>query len=258
VATELMVNTEANAALLEQVVIGGDLSKLNASDRVAYYRAVCQSVGLNPLTKPFEYLTLNNKLILYAKRDATDQLRGIRGISVERLEREVVEGIYTVTAYGRDASGRTDSALGAVPIETLKGEARANAMMKAETKAKRRLTLSLAGLGWLDELEVEAIGQRVDVDTETGEIVAPTKPKTLAEAITAAAAELPEPGLSGDEFKAWMDAHPINPSDAQAIAHGLFPDQPKGERLSDFQRLVLRDALAEHLEDAAEVDAVLA
>jgi len=85
------------------------------------------------------------------------------------------------------------------------------------------------------------------------EIVAEkSAPKTLADAITAAA-ELPEPGLSGDEFKSWMDAHPVNPSDAQAIAHGLFPDQPKGERLSDAQRYQLRNALAEHIiqEEAA-------
>ena len=33
----------------------------------------------------------------------------------------------------------------------------ANAQMKAVTKAKRRLTLSMCGLGWLDETEVQTI-----------------------------------------------------------------------------------------------------
>jgi hypothetical protein len=44
--------------------------------------------------------------------------------------------------------------------------------MKAETKAKRRVTLSIAGLGWLDETEADAVpGARpVAVDTDTGEI----------------------------------------------------------------------------------------
>jgi len=37
------------------------------------------------------------------------------------------------------------------------GEARANLMMKAETKAKRRVTLSICGLGMLDETEVESL-----------------------------------------------------------------------------------------------------
>jgi hypothetical protein len=40
---------------------------------------------------------------------------------------------------------------------TLKGEARANAELKAVTKAKRRATLSICGLGWLDETEVDDI-----------------------------------------------------------------------------------------------------
>jgi hypothetical protein len=74
--------------------------------------------------------------------------------------------------YGHDQSGRTDSDTGAVSITGLKGENRANAIMKAITKGKRRLTLSLAGLGWLDESEVGSIpsARPVDVDQETGEI----------------------------------------------------------------------------------------
>jgi hypothetical protein len=44
--------------------------------------------------------------------------------------------------------------IGVKAIATLKGEARANAMMTAETKGKRRVTLSICGLGVLDETEV--------------------------------------------------------------------------------------------------------
>jgi hypothetical protein len=46
-----------------------------------------------------------------------------------------------------------------VTVGHLKGDALANALMKAETKAKRRVTLSIAGLGWLDETELETIPQ---------------------------------------------------------------------------------------------------
>jgi hypothetical protein len=59
--------------------------------------------------------------------------------------------------YVRAVKGRTDAAKGAVNISGLKGEALANALMKAETKAKRRATLSICGLGFLDETEVEDI-----------------------------------------------------------------------------------------------------
>lgn len=38
--------------VMETVVIGGDLSELNAAQRAEYYTAVCRSLGLNPLTKP--------------------------------------------------------------------------------------------------------------------------------------------------------------------------------------------------------------
>jgi hypothetical protein len=147
----------APAELLEKVVVGGDLSKLTSGERMVFYRTLCDSVGLNPLSRPFEYLTLNGKLTLYARKDATDQLRELHQVSIERLEREIAEGIYCVTASARNGKGRTDTSLGAVSIEGLKGEARANAMMKAETKAKRRVTLSICGLGLLDETEVETL-----------------------------------------------------------------------------------------------------
>ena len=147
----------ARANVLEKVVIEGDLSVLKPADRVMYYRTVCESVGLNPFTKPFEYIKLNNKLTLYAKRDATDQLRKIHGISVQIVARENVGDVYVVTARATDMTGRTDESVGAVPLKGLQGEALANAFMKAETKAKRRVTLSIAGLGMLDETEATTI-----------------------------------------------------------------------------------------------------
>jgi hypothetical protein len=143
--------------VLESVAVSGDLSGLTAAQRLAYYQAVCRSLGLNPLTKPFEYLTLNGKLRLYALRDCADQLRRLHGISIHITSRERLSDIYVVTAQARDRTGREDESTGAVALGTLKGDALANALMKAETKAKRRVTLSLAGLGWLDETELSTI-----------------------------------------------------------------------------------------------------
>ncbi len=145
------------AAQIEQVLVNGNLAQLSPEQRVSYYNAVCESVGLNPLTRPFEYITLNGKLVLYARRDCADQLRKIHGVSIAIAARELVEGVYVVTARATDRSGRCDEAIGAVPLDKLQGEARANAMMKAETKAKRRVTLSVCGLGMLDENEVDSV-----------------------------------------------------------------------------------------------------
>ena len=165
---------EQDSSIVEQVVMHGDLAELTPKDRVAYYARVCNSLGLNPFTSPFEFIKLNNKLTLYARRDATDQLRSLKGVSVEITNREVSEGVYVVTAKAR-IGDRVDESIGAVDIANLKGEFKANAMMKAETKAKRRVTLSIVGLGWLDETEVADIPkgdvQKVNVNMETGEIV---------------------------------------------------------------------------------------
>lgn len=157
---------------IESVLIGGDLSKLTPEQRVNYYKAVCDSVGLNPLTRPFDYITLNAKLTLYAKKDATDQLRKRDGVSITKLEREVMNDICLVTAYAQTVT-RSDASTGAVSIKGLSGDALANAMMKAETKAKRRVTLSICGLGLLDETEIETVSTAVPtiVNVETGEIV---------------------------------------------------------------------------------------
>jgi hypothetical protein len=146
-----------NTSPIELALIKGDLSLLNPDQRLSYYKSVCDSLGLNSLTKPFEYIELNRKLVLYATRSCTDQLRKVNSVSITVKSRELIGSIYVVTANGKDSNGREDESTGAVNIEGLKGEALANAYMKAETKAKRRVTLSLCGLGMLDESEVETI-----------------------------------------------------------------------------------------------------
>lgn len=142
---------------IEQVLINGDLSRLTEVERLKYYKNVCETLGLNPLTKPFDYISLNGKLTLYARKDATDQLRKIHKVSIKISSRATIEGVHIVTAIGSLPDGRADESVGAVPTSNLKGDVLANAFMKAETKAKRRVTLSICGLGIFDETEVENI-----------------------------------------------------------------------------------------------------
>ncbi len=149
--------TRDAAALMERVLLTGDLAKLTPQDRLRYYMEVCDSLGLNWRTRPFEYLVLNGRMLLYARKDATDQLRALRAISVTILARERVDDLYVVTARATTPDGRTDEAIGAISLMGLKGEALANALMKCESKAKRRVTLSICGLGMSDETEVDAI-----------------------------------------------------------------------------------------------------
>jgi hypothetical protein len=175
---ELQVRSELGE--IEKVLVTGDLKSLTPEQRTSYYQKVCASLGLNPLTKPFDYLVLNNKLVLYANRNCAEQLRRVYGVSITDLCHQVSDGIVTMIVKGRDAQGREDVASASVVISNLKGEALANAYMKAETKAKRRLTLSMCGLGMLDETEVESIpgAQRVQHDAPAASpaIEAPKSP----------------------------------------------------------------------------------
>lgn len=141
----------------EQLLINGNLASLTEDQRVTYYMDTCESLGLNYRTKPFDYITLNGKLTLYARKDATDQIRKIHKVSIVKLEKEFKDGLYICTAYAEDGQGRQDVSTGALSILNLKGEALANAIMKCESKAKRRVTLSICGLGMLDETEVDSI-----------------------------------------------------------------------------------------------------
>jgi hypothetical protein len=170
-APQTPVPPKIGAETMEKVLILGDLKTLTPRERVAYYNGVCQWLGLNPLTQPFSYLHLNGKLLLYAKRECTDQLRKLHGVNLAIKAREVTEGCYVVTAAATLPDGRHDESIGAVPIEGLKGESRANSMMKAETKSKRRATLSICGLGFLDESEVDSVHEAspAAIDPETGE-----------------------------------------------------------------------------------------
>jgi hypothetical protein len=148
------------ASVYESLALRGDISALNPGDKAMYYRSLCERLGLDPITQPFLPLKLNGKEILYASRGATDQLARVHHVNRRIIKEETVNGCYIVTVEAALPSGRTEQSKGAVSIENAKGETLCNAIMKAETKAKRRATLAILGLGMLDETELETIPQR--------------------------------------------------------------------------------------------------
>lgn len=147
--------TNKDGQTLEEVLIQGDLSGLTPEQCVVYYEKVCDSVGINKLTRPFEYMTFQGKKILYARKDCAEQLRKIHKISIYDTQVSQVGSLYIVKVSASTPDGRQDSAIGALNIDNMKGEQLGNAMMKCETKAKRRVTLSICGLGILDESDIE-------------------------------------------------------------------------------------------------------
>ena len=144
-------------AVFESLTLKGDISNLNPQQKAVYLEKLCTSLGLNPLTQPFVPLKLSGKEVLYASRACTDQLAGAKRLTREIVKTETIGDVYVATCKVSDSSGRFDVSTGAVTIGNLKGDALANALMKAETKAKRRATLCFCGLGFLDESEIETI-----------------------------------------------------------------------------------------------------
>ena len=233
-----MVTDLANrqVELLEKVIIEGDLEKLSATERMEYYEKVCDSLGLNPLTRPFDYIKLSGKLTLYAKKDATEQLAKMHHVSIKLQPGRSIEGVYLVQATA-STEYRSVDATGAVPIESLKGEAKANALMKAETKACRRAVLRLVGLGWLDETEVAAVPDAVPVvvDPVTGEIVSPA----LAPSSTGEQAAGPS-GAFQEALQALNEARKqfgMNADELVAMSTNRFGVGPRGLNAQQLDEL---------------------
>lgn len=141
--------------LTSLIIIRGDLSGLSAEQKVTYYRGYCERLGLDPYTKPFDLLRLNGRDILYLSRSGAQQLNKMHGVShaITSRRQDNEAGIYEVTSRASLPDGRHTESIGVASISGLKGDALCNAMMKAETKAKRRATLDLLGLGMLSEEE---------------------------------------------------------------------------------------------------------
>lgn len=171
-------NNEKAFSLIEEVLATGNLANLNPEQRIAILKDLCDSLGLNYRTRPFEFITMNGRLVLYARKDCTDQLRNLHKVSIKIIDRSVANDVYVVTAEASYPDGRTDSSIGAVHIGGLRGDSLANAFMKAETKAKRRVTLSICGLGLLDESEVQDIPEVKNAALDQIEATAKPIPKS--------------------------------------------------------------------------------
>jgi len=235
----------ARANVIESVVIGGDLSKLTPEQRVEYYQAVCRSIGLNPLTKPFDYISLNGKLTLYARKDAADQLRSLNNISIEPPAITFEGEWIIVTVAARDKTGRADSDIGVVNKKDMQGNF-GNALMKAVTKAKRRVTLSICGLGWLDETEVETIpdARPVVVDEQTGEIVQPAAiaPPSSLMTLEMAISEVGSDGVKYGDKDTKTLANMANALAKKLKDNGYSPEErEEKQRKLDACRVILAD-----------------
>lgn len=153
--SQLTVTNEQASALAERIVTAGDLAALAPVERVQYYMAMCDRCGLDPLSRPFDYIeTTENgkkKVALYPNQIAAAQLRRKHQISLKIVDRRSEEGLYMVTCQASTPNGRTIESIGVVPMVDYEGKQfkplqRANMIKKAETQAYRRATIAICGL----------------------------------------------------------------------------------------------------------------
>jgi hypothetical protein len=139
-----------------QFITANDLSQMDGPKRVQVILAMCDRLGLDPILKPIQLLQLQGKLVPYVTKGATDQLARVHGISTRIVDRRREGDVYVCVVEATAKDGRTADNIGAVALTgTPRPDELANAMMKAITKAKRRATLSLIGLGLLVQEEAE-------------------------------------------------------------------------------------------------------
>lgn len=164
-----------------------DINGLSVQDRAKYLFYMAKTRGLDPSTKPFDLIPgRNNKLIIYANASCADQLREIHGISIETLYAGPLmiggttrDDVFLVrqraTLVREDGKIQSYEDCGAASILNLSGEDLSNAIMKAYTKASRRVTLGIKGLGMPDVSEISDI-----VDAQVVEKPQLTEPRTIS------------------------------------------------------------------------------
>jgi hypothetical protein len=138
-----------------------DLEHLGENQKAIYYRDACNFLGIPANLNLLAYIEMvvgdsGRHLVLYAKKGATDLIRQNRGISTTSLEaiKDLVPGQVCFIAVGKDTIGREERAVGTADIDGLRGKALSDAIMIAQTRATRRMTLQFVGGGILDESEL--------------------------------------------------------------------------------------------------------
>jgi len=156
---EMRDNLPALSEEIENKILAGDYSKLTEAEAGKFQIALCDQLKISHISKPFDFIRMQGKLVLYANKSCTDQLRKVWGVSVKVTEKSIDTdaGLITFTALATMPNGRTDESIAVVPCKGMSGANLANAIMKCETKAKRRVTLSICGLAITDETELDTM-----------------------------------------------------------------------------------------------------
>lgn len=139
-----------------------NLGVLTVAQRNSFLWHYAEAIGVDPRTKPFDLIPgMNGRLIIYANRACSDQLRQKHKLNVEvvyagclRIGDEDRKDVYMIRVRISNPEGRSEEHFGCVGVAGMSSDEMGNAIMKCSTKAVRRGTIAFCGLGMLDESEV--------------------------------------------------------------------------------------------------------
>jgi len=240
----LATTDDEAAAALAHVLGTGDLHQLTNEQRVGHYLALCRSLGINSLSRPFDWIEFEDyesrtkKLVLYPNKSCAEQLRRAHEISVRIVRKEPVGDLFVVELEGTTPSGRVGFASKYVSVidrqgQRLRGQRLGNAYMKAESGALRRLTFSMVGLGGLPDPDELQRARMVVVDGTGAVVEQPTEEQRYLADVPAAATAIGAPTYESTAAASGADA-PV-PSTAEQAARPddvARPATPAGPRPS--------------------------
>lgn len=226
--------------IVNRAVEVGDLSGLTAQQRTDYYFAMCTRYGLDPLSRPFDYIESKekrdgqtiNKLAIYPNQKAGAQMRRIHGITITIVSRENQGDVFVVIARATRRDGTSDEAMGVVPLtgyenKALTGNQKANAMMKAEGKARHRATMAVCGL--LSSEGDEELGNDRTIRSEALDGGLEPSPEILDAAVIPSGPKLSEKisikieeneGLTSKAIAAMLTENNIDPKTVDLLPEG--------------------------------------
>lgn len=228
--TQYDQSIEETPEALKQALAKQDLKGLSEESKMKYLFHLSESLGFNPLTKPFEILSFRGQEKVYPTKSAASQAAANSGLSFEKTDEEMKEvqsgvWLYKVWYRGTLPDGRADEDMGAVPIyQSDDPGTKCDKQMKAVTKAKRRLALSITGIGLDDRPDMD--GGRKDLASHEDEKKVQELNEKLSSEVSESMGGSMKPSAEGDntEKQTELDNEGVSGSDSS---------EAKGQQIGD-------------------------
>jgi hypothetical protein len=156
--SEMPAKFDADPAVIDQL-IRGDVSSVPREALLRYIYTFCERVGVSPLAVPFSLMKTQRGMQLVANRNFYDAVASKYSVSRECVGEGFFEGtkLYFTRYRATTPDGRVTEDMALVDTAGLNGNDLANAIMKAHTKGRNRVTRAHLGFPFPDETEAETV-----------------------------------------------------------------------------------------------------